>query len=244
MSDSPARDGKQNASQTQDNIRDSTSRLIKEALSDGIISDTFDDVISRLVKRLEGFSKDLSVDYHIVLMDKKQNVRYSIIEGKNPNFAYKDLDYGIVGSLFKQRRKKYQSMFVQFRFSKESPSVVYYETGSHRINKMEPNVITEVLGGNIDSVWNPDKGDFAIAASLIKNPANEIIGACSIDFSASEQFPDFSFRKNEVEEIFDILYTFKLIFEKLIYMNPSEPSPVEESIKKVIKIIEGANVDE
>lgn len=247
MSDSAARDtshDKSGKKSSQEQARDQTSKLIESALSNGELNNTFDDVTNRLVKRLESFSKELSVDYHIVLTSDKLNARYSIIEGKNPNYAYKELDFGIVGSLLKQRRSKYQSLFVQFKFSSEFPVVAYSESENQKIEKLSSIMVTKLLGKDNDPVWNSQKKDFAIAASLIKDKNGKPIGACSIDFSTNGLFPDFSFRKDEVEEVFDILYTFKLIFEKLIYMDSSESSIIESSMKNVIDIIRGSESDE
>ncbi len=62
----------------------------------------------------------------------------------------------------------------------------------------------------------------------------KIIGACSVDFSAhSDSFPDFSFRESEVLEVFDVLYTFKEIFEKFMYMENTS------MLKELIDIVGG-----
>lgn len=239
MSDSGAQYHK-DQTETHENDCTIVSKKIEEALSDGFLNNVFDEVTSRLVKRLENFSKELSVDYHIVLADERLKVRYSIIEGKNPNYAFKELDYGIVGSLLKQRRTKYQSIFVQFKFSNNYPVVAYSESEDSKIEKISPNLMTKLLGKDNDPVWDSKTNDYAIAASLIKDQSGNPIGACSIDFSTNGQFPDFSFRKGEVQEVFDILFTFRHIFERLIYCDPSSTSNIEFAIKKVINIIKGS----
>lgn len=205
---------------------------LKEKLAEQDLNNIFEEVTDRLMGRLQMFSEDLSVDYHIVLINQNNKKRYSIIEGKKPSIACKPLEYGIVGGLLKQKRKKYQSIFVQFKYSEKSPTIAYAQ--GKKLEKLTESVLANVLGADNVPYWNSQKKDFAIAATQIKDMNEKIIGACSVDFAArSDTFPDFSFREPEVLEVFDVLYTFKEIFEKFMYMENSS------MIKDLMDIVGG-----
>lgn len=228
MSDVGAED--KNEKRQEANENDHILLELKKLLKDEELNNIFDDIFCRLIEGLQKFSTELNVDYHIVVLNREKGVRYSIIEGKKPSIASKPIDFGIVGSLINNPRKKYQSIFVQFKFSLNAPTIVYSDADKI-LKKLEPNVIEKLIKEENAPIWDAKRKDFAIAASLIKDTNDNVIGACSIDFGAkSDAFPDFSFRESEIKEVFNVLYTLKVVFEKLMCMESSE------LLKKVIKL--------
>lgn len=211
----------------KDIILEDLKRILKNQKLNNMFRKTF----RRLVKRLEGFSHDLRIDYHIVLLNEGTGKRYSIIEGKKPSIASKPIEFGIVGATIQQNHDDYQSLFVQFKQNKDMPTLAYADSSTGEISDITGNIITEIMDSEDNlPLWDEKKKDFAIVATTIKSKRGKTIGACSIDFSSQTgSFPTFSFRKAEVEEIFGILYTFKTVFEQVVHSE--EANLVKEVIE-------------
>lgn len=187
--------------------------------------------LKRIINKLNSFSKQLNIDYHVVLIDENKQKRYSIIEKKTISIGCRDINFGVVGTLLKTQRENYESIFVQFGSPCNIVQPMMYTA-------YEPDIslekVEDLFTNSDDVIWNSQEKIFAIAATRISHQ-NKIVGALSFDFRFDNEsiYPNFSFREPEIRDIFDALYTSKKMFENLVYNDYSK------SIEKIMNIING-----
>ena len=220
-------------------ISDKRSNITKSLENCGV-RNLYNDVIERVLKPLSNFSSEIDIDYHIVLIDKRLDKRFSIIEKVNPDYSSKNLYYGVVGAVLRQEMEQHQTLMVQFRQSINEPTIVYNSTQKGPVLLKQKVVEQLSLSGN-ETLWNPETQDFAIAATVIRDSNNRTVGACSIDFSSkNKEYPYYSFRRNEIELVFDTLYTMRKVFECFFYIDAGlirERKMIDRGMKEVIKTL-------
>ena len=191
--------------------QDITLLNLQSVLSDNSLNNMFESVLSPITDILGNISYDLKVDYHIVLLDRKSQKRYSIIEGKKATIDSKPIKYGVVGALFENTRKNNKSLFAQFQYNDNSPKNAYiYE--NDKLTMISTDDYDDIFPLYNKPIWDVNNKIFAIATTLIKRDA-KVIGACSIDFTTkTENYPAFVFRENEINFIFKVLYVIKNLF--------------------------------
>lgn len=130
------------------------------------LQEKFGKLISTLIKEITHFSKDLTVEYHVVIFNEQINTRFTILESKLLVQRKKDEDskensYGAVGLLYNNTIRS-NFLMIQFGYAGIDP-IVY-------VNKEEMDCNTVPIcaleDDNIDDLWsNVEKKGFSWAAS-------------------------------------------------------------------------------
>lgn len=163
--------GSQNGAETtqQQNLERSASEIlerIKKYSNQKSLQEKFRKLISTLIKDATNFSKDLTVEYHVVVFNERINTRFTILESKllvqgKKEEDNKDNSYGAVGLLYNNTIQS-DFLMIQFGYAGIDP-VVYVNAGEGGQN---PVFIHALDDDDIDELWLPEeKKKFYWAAS-------------------------------------------------------------------------------
>lgn len=193
----------------------------------------FGKLMDELHKEVSDFSDSLDVEYHIVIFNREQNTRFTILETKQGIGSFTDEDnkannYGLVGKLF-TRIVLEDFLMIQYGYYSSDPKVYHYsekgiveEMPEYMQNKFWDNEEKKKFywasTGKRTSSKDEEKRKFAISAMLFYEEGKKLpLGAITLDFNTqNKKYPNFAFRNNEIQIIYRTLYRMKSILEIML----------------------------
>lgn len=228
--------GSDNPENNDNNKPLKSTREIRQELQEHVAFSEFEiefgKLMTELHKEVSDFSDCLAVEYHVVVFNRKLNTRFTILETKQGIGSLKDEDnkannFGLVGKLFD---RKVTEEFLMIQYGYHSEPIVYHNLDDGTIEDMPEYSLSNFWEDNENKKYywattgkktfskNEQERKFAIAAMLFYEEGNNRpLGAISLDFNTrNKKYPNFSFRKNEIQIIYKTMYRMKCILELIL----------------------------
>lgn len=220
----------------------------------------FDKVMKELHDELAILSTDIAVEYHVVVFNPKNHRRFTILETKQGFSSKKDADnkensFGIVGKLYSQETES-EYFLVQYGYHDIEPEVYCESKHSNRMTKMDDMQLEKFWADDEQRVFywassgksgssGTEERKYAIAATVFLGPdfqvnsGNKPLGAITLDFNTGpRRYPNFSFRENEIQNIYRTLKRMRAIIELMI------SGTSIDYLQNVIKLALGEDLNE
>ena len=224
------------------NMPEKTIQEIRENIREYKKSQGLDSQFDRMMKELHdelmNLSKDIAVEYHVVVFNPTNHRRFTILESKPGFSSKKDADnkensFGIVGKLYSQEAES-EYFLVQYGYYDIEPEVYCKREHSNGMTKMDAIQLEKFWAENEQKAFywassgksgsnGTEERKYAIAATVFlgsqfqENGGNKPLGAITLDFNTGpRRYPNFSFREHEIQCIYRTLRRMRAIIELMI----------------------------